>query len=119
MQFQWELSSLKPNQKEPERKNQLQLLTTERPESGVYIAFSTFRRDSVLRLSSDSQSRTAPGLSGGTPGNTTCYGFCQLNLITLKVIYKGFFKSFVVLYADRICPEHHFSENRMENFPNV
>ena len=28
----------------------------------------------------------------------------------LKVIYKGFFKSFIVLYADRICPEHHFVE---------
>ena len=38
---------------------------------------------------------------------------------TLKVIYKGFFKSFIVLYADRICPEHHFVENRIENFPSV
>ena len=37
----------------------------------------------------------------------------------LKVIYKGFFKSFTVLYADRICPEHHFVENRIENFPSV
>ena len=32
----------------------------------------------------------------------------------LKIIYKGFFKSFIVLYADRICPEHHFVENRIE-----
>ena len=61
MQFQcpnaWELLSLKSDQNEPER-------TTEWPESGVYKAFSTFRRDSILRLSSDSQSRTAPGLEG-------------------------------------------------------
>ena len=39
--------------------------------------------------------------------------------ITLKIIYKRFFKSFIVLYADRICPEHHFVENRIENFPSV
>ena len=37
----------------------------------------------------------------------------------LKVIYKGFLKSFIVLYADRICPEHHFVENRIANFPSV
>ena len=37
----------------------------------------------------------------------------------IKVIYKGIFKSFIVLYADRICPEHHFVENRIENFPSV
>ena len=37
----------------------------------------------------------------------------------LKIIYKGFFKSFIVLYADRICPEHHFVENRIENFLSV
>ena len=36
-------------------------------------------------LSPDSQSRTAPGLSGGTPGHATCYGFCQLNLINIKL----------------------------------
>ena len=39
--------------------------------------------------------------------------------LSLKVIYKGFFKSFIVLYDDRICPEHHFVENRIENFPSV
>ena len=38
---------------------------------------------------------------------------------TFKAIYKGFFKSFIVLCADRICPEHHFVENRIENFPSV
>ena len=37
----------------------------------------------------------------------------------LKIIYKGFFKSFIVLYADRICPEHHFVENRIENSSSV
>ena len=37
----------------------------------------------------------------------------------LKIIYKGVFKSFVALYADRICSEHHFVENRIENFPSV
>ena len=36
----------------------------------------------------------------------------------LKIIYKEFFKSFVALYADRICSEHHFVENRIENFPS-
>ena len=41
-----------------------------------------------------------------------------LNL-PLKIIYKGFFKSFIVLYADRICPEHHFVENRIKNSPSV
>ena len=30
-----------------------------------------------------------------------------------------FFKSFIVLYAYRILPEHHFVENRIENFPSV
>ena len=39
--------------------------------------------------------------------------------IYLKIIYKGFFKSFVALYADRICSEHHFVENRIENFLSV
>ena len=34
----------------------------------------------------------------------------------LKVIYKGCFKSFVALYADRICPDQHFVENRIEKF---
>ena len=37
----------------------------------------------------------------------------------LKIIYKGFFKSFIVSYADRMCPEHHFVENCIENFPSV
>ena len=32
---------------------------------------------------------------------------------------KDFLKSFIVLYAYRICPEHHFVENRIENFPSV
>ena len=34
----------------------------------------------------------------------------------LKVIYKGCFKSFVALYADRICSDQHFVENRIEKF---
>ena len=38
------------------------------------------------------------------------------NLLYLKVIYKGCFKSFVALYADRICSDQHFVENRMEKF---
>ena len=42
-----------------------------------------------------------------------------LMIACLKIIYKGFFKSFVALYADRICSEHHFVENRIENFPSV
>ena len=41
------------------------------------------------------------------------------SVVLLKVIYKGFFNSFIVLYDDRICPEHHFVENRIENFPSV
>ena len=44
---------------------------------------------------------------------------CCFITFCLKVIYKGFFKSFIVLYANRICPEHHFVENRIENFPSV
>ena len=39
--------------------------------------------------------------------------------LDLKIIYKGFFKSFVALYADRRCSEHHFVENRIENFPSI
>ena len=35
----------------------------------------------------------------------------------LKVIYKGCFKSFVALYADRICSDQHFVENRIEKIP--
>ena len=35
----------------------------------------------------------------------------------LKVIYKGCFKSFVALYADRICSDQHFVENRTEKIP--
>ena len=43
-----------------------------------------------------------------------------IKFVTLsKVIYKGFFKSFIVLYPYRICPEHHFVEIRIENFPSV
>ena len=37
----------------------------------------------------------------------------------LKVIYKGCFKSFVALYADRICSDQHFVENCIEKFPSV
>ena len=40
---------------------------------------------------------------------------CMLS-ISLKVIYKGCFKSFVALYADRICSDQHFVENRIEKF---
>ena len=40
------------------------------------------------------------------------------NLI-LKVIYKGSFKSFVALCADRICSDQHFVENCIEKFPSV
>ena len=36
--------------------------------------------------------------------------------LRLKVIYKGCFKSFVALYADRICSDQHFVENRIEKF---
>ena len=36
----------------------------------------------------------------------------------LKVIYKGCFKSFVALYADRICSDQHFVENCIEKFPS-
>ena len=35
---------------------------------------------------------------------------------TLKVIYKGCFKSFVALYAERIYSDQHFVENRIEKF---
>ena len=34
----------------------------------------------------------------------------------LKVKYKGCFKFFVALYADRICSDQHFVENRIEKF---
>ena len=37
-------------------------------------------------------------------------------VLYLKVIYKGCFKSFVALYADRICSDQHFVENRIEKF---
>ena len=37
----------------------------------------------------------------------------------LKVIYKGSFKSFVALCADRICSDQHFVENCIEKFPSV
>ena len=37
----------------------------------------------------------------------------------LKIIYKGSFKSFVALYADRICSDQHFVENCIEEFPFV
>ena len=39
-----------------------------------------------------------------------------LKYTALKVIYKGCFKSFVALYADRICSDQHFIENRIEKF---
>ena len=39
-----------------------------------------------------------------------------VNLKNLKVTYKGCFKSFVALYADRICSDQHFVENRIEKF---
>ena len=39
-----------------------------------------------------------------------------LYISPLKVIYKGCFKSFVALYADRICSDQHFVENRIEKF---
>ena len=39
--------------------------------------------------------------------------------INLKVIYKGCFKFFVALYADRICSDQHFVENCIEKFPSV
>ena len=38
---------------------------------------------------------------------------------SLKVIYKGIFKSFVALCADRICSDQHFVENCIEKFPSV
>ena len=44
--------------------------------------------------------------------STLCFKF---NL-KLKVIYKGCFKSFVALYADRKCSDQHFVENRIEKF---
>ena len=37
-------------------------------------------------------------------------------LKVLKVKYKGCFKFFVALYADRICSDQHFVENRIEKF---
>ena len=52
-------------------------------------------------------------------GKRNCNNIMGSITSSLKVIYKGFFKSFIVLYADRICPEHHFVENRIENFPSV
>ena len=39
--------------------------------------------------------------------------------LLLKIIYKGSFKSFVALYADRICSDQHFVENCIEKFPSV
>ena len=48
-----------------------------------------------------------------------CCSATATYVLFLKVFYKGFFKSFIVLYADRICPEHHFVENRIENFQSV
>ena len=39
--------------------------------------------------------------------------------LLLKVIYKGSFKSFVALCADRICSDQHFVENCIEKFPSV
>ena len=48
-------------------------------------------------------------------------GFVVLRLIyqSLKIIYKGSFKSFVALCADRICSDQHFVENCIEKFPSV
>ena len=40
-------------------------------------------------------------------------------LYGLKVIYKGCFKFFFALYADRICSDQHFVENCIEKFPSV
>ena len=40
----------------------------------------------------------------------------ELYFFVLKVTYKGCFKSFVALYADRICSDQHFVENRIEKF---
>ena len=40
-------------------------------------------------------------------------------VVWLKVIYKGSFKSFVALCADRICSDQHFVENCIEKFPSV
>ena len=37
----------------------------------------------------------------------------------LKIIYRGSFKYFVALYADRICSDQHFVENCIEKFPSV
>ena len=37
----------------------------------------------------------------------------------LKIIYKGCFKSFVALYADKICSDQHCVENRIKKFPSV
>ena len=46
-----------------------------------------------------------------------CLSFCCKKIILrLKVIYKGCFKSFDALYADRICSDQHFVENRIEKF---
>ena len=44
---------------------------------------------------------------------------CLLTRSMLKVIYKGSFKSFGALCADRICSDQHFVENCIENFPSV
>ena len=40
----------------------------------------------------------------------------KMTIFLLKVIYKGCFESFVALYADRICSDQHFVENRIEKF---
>ena len=39
-----------------------------------------------------------------------------MHFFVLKVIYKGCFKFFVALYADRIFSDQHFVENRIEKF---
>ena len=44
---------------------------------------------------------------------------CVSSFVIERSYTKDFFKSFIVLHADRICPEHHFVENRIENFPSV
>ena len=44
---------------------------------------------------------------------------CVEKVLLFKIIYKGCFKSFVALYADRICSDQHFVETRIEKFPSV
>ena len=53
-----------------------------------------------------------PGDTSSTPARVSSPIWTCL----LKVIYKGCFKSFVALYADRICSDQHFVENRIEKF---